>query len=459
MGDPASERDDQRPDPRSPVPDPGSLLRVALFGPADPAWVARLRLADVPGFEADGFDVRPFADDAGVPAVLAEHRPQVIVTLGPPERFPRLLAQPIEVRKRWVSVPDPDAADPAETARRVMHTFVDNVVEARFPDEPLVSVFTPTYKTGNKLERPWHSLLAQSYQNWEWVLVDDSPDDGATFDCLAGLASADPRVRPHRADRPSGNIGAVKRAACGLCRGRLLVELDHDDELTPDCLRWLVDARVAYPAAGFFFTDCAETFEDGRDASYGDDWGMGFGSYRRERWRDRDWLVANYPEVNAKTIRHIVGVPNHVRAWTAEAYWAAGGHHPDVHVCDDYELLIRTFLTARMVHVRRFGYVQYMNTVSGDGNAHRARNAEIQRLVSWFRWAYEERIHARFAELGVADWVRDGDRLDLDAPVPDPVPIANLLFDGERPITHAPGLLLPGFPDARVTPALTTPAR
>lgn len=429
------------PNPPSPAPDPTSLIRVALFGPADPAWVAGLRLAGVPGFEADGFDVRRFADDAGVPAVLAEHRPQVVVTLGPPERYPRLLAQPIEVRKRWVSVPDPAADPPAEVARRVMRTFVENVTADRFPAEPLVSVFTPTYKTGRKLERPWSSLLAQSYPNWEWVLVDDSPDDGTTFDRLARLAAADPRVRPHRPDRPSGNIGAVKRAACGLCRGRILVELDHDDELTPDALRWLVAARAAFPEAGFFYTDCAETFEDGRDATYGEGWGMGFGSYRREAWRGREWAVTNYPEVNAKTIRHIVGVPNHVRAWTAEAYWAAGGHHPDVHVCDDYELILRTFLTTRMVHVRRFGYVQYLNTASGDGNAHRARNAEIQRLVAWFRWAYEERIHARFRELGVDDWLRRGDQPDYDAPAPDPVPIANFLFDGERPIAdHSVGI-------------------
>jgi len=234
----------------------------------------------------------------------------------------------------------------------------------------------------------------------------------------------------------------VKRRACGAANGAILVELDHDDELTPDCLRWVVNARQAFPEAGFFYTDCAEIHEDGANHTYGGPWGMGFGSYRQEEWRGHVYDVTNYPDINSLTLRHIVGVPNHVRAWTREAYWASGGHHADVHVCDDYELLLRTFLATRMVHIRRFGYLQYMNGESS-GNTHRTRNREIQRLVRWFRGAYDRRIHARLLELGVDDWVWRGGEVDLGAPMPDPVPIANHLFDGERPVFEAPGVRAP----------------
>ena len=96
---------------------------------------------------------------------------------------------------------------------------------------------------------------------------------------------------------------------------------------------------------------------------------------------------------------------------------------------DDYELILRTFLTTRMVHIRKFGYIQYMN-VASSGNTQRARNREIQRLVRFFAGHYAERIHQRFVELGVDDFIWDGGELDWNVPNPDPTPIANYVYDG-----------------------------
>ncbi|MGI9253631.1 MAG: glycosyltransferase family 2 protein, partial [Thermomicrobiales bacterium] len=268
-----------------------------------------------------------------------------------------------------------------------------------------------------------------TYANWEWVIYDDSPDDGETFARMSDLAASDFRISAFRSDTACGNIGEVKRRACGLAKGDILLELDHDDELTPNALRSLVDARNRYPEAGFFYSDCAEIFENGVNATYGSEWGMGYGSYREESHGGRTYMVTNYPDINSLTIRHIVGVPNHFRAWTRGAYVACGGHNPEIHVCDDYELLIRTFLTTPMVHIRRLGYIQYHNTESS-GNTHRKRIKEIQRLVRMFRDAYADRIHERFVELGVDDFLwRDGGHLDWSMPRPNPAPIANLLFD------------------------------
>ena len=318
------------------------------------------------------------------------------------------------------TVPAPDVL-----ASSALNVFVDVATRDRFPDEPLVSVFTPTYMTGDRLMRPFGSLLAQSYRNWEWVVYDDSPDDD-TFVRLRSLAADEPRVRIFRGDGNFGVIGEVKRRLCGLARGRILVELDHDDELTDHCLADVVEAFAKFPEAGFVYTDCAEVFEDGEPAIYPEGWGMGFGSYRKETYKGRELFVTNYPSVNSRTMRHIVGVPNHVRAWRADAYHALGGYGSEIHVCDDYEILIRTFLHTRMVHVQRLGYVQYMQR--GGGNTQRVRNKEIQRLVRIFRYRYEHEIRERFAQLGIDDFVcRDG-VLDFSVANPDPTPIANYVL-------------------------------
>ena len=139
-------------------------------------------------------------------------------------------------------------------------------------------------------------------------------------------------------------------------------------------------------------------------------------------------MVTNAPDINAKTIRHIVSVPNHIRAWTRDAYYASGGHNADVHVCDDYELVLRTFLTTRMVHIQRFGYILYFNNASS-GNTQWQRNTEIQRLVKYFRARYNDAIHERFVDLGVDDYIwRPGGWLDWEIPNPADTPIANYRF-------------------------------
>jgi glycosyltransferase involved in cell wall biosynthesis len=377
--------------------------------------------------EAAGFDISTFADDAELERILVEIRPQVIVSFGQAATYRQLWAAPLEVRRRWVHIENPEE-DPALVANRIMTAFIENATTERFPDEPLVSVFTPTHLTGAKIERPLRSLQEQSYSNWEWVIYDDSPDGGRTFAQMRELCQRDHRITAYQSDRAIGCIGEVKRRACGLARGTILVELDHDDALTPNALQHVVKAYRRFPDAGFFYTDCAEIFESGENATYGSGWAFGFGSYREETLSGHQYMVSNYPDINAKTIRHIVGVPNHLRAWTRKAYVESGGHNSDIHVADDYELILRTFLTTRMVHIQRFGYIQYHNDVS-TGNTQRQRNAEIQRLVKYFMIRYNDQIHQRFEELGVTDFIwREGGSLDWDAPNPPNIPIANYLF-------------------------------
>ena len=107
---------------------------------------------------------------------------------------------------------------------------------------PRFSIFTPTYQTGERIRRTYESLANQTFGNWEWVVVDDSPDE-TTWDILMELKDKDYRVKPHRIYPLSGgNIGLAKNRAAMLCDGDWLVELDHDDALTTQCLEISNDA-------------------------------------------------------------------------------------------------------------------------------------------------------------------------------------------------------------------------
>lgn len=382
------------------------LISALLVGSA--SEVEDLILPGVASYEAEGFSVRSLEDDSDIVYELANNHFNVICSFGDIADYPNLNRQPLNVRKRWLHYEDA-SIDLSLVAQDVIGSYLSTAIEKRFPETPLVSVFTPTHKTGVGLLVPYKSLCEQTYDNWEWVIYDDSPDT-ATFEIASSLADHDSRIKVFRSSKPCGRIGEVKRRCCGLAIGDIFVELDHDDELTANCLGDIVEAFNTFPEAGFAYTDCAEILETGENATYADGYAFGFGSYRTEDYRGHSYAVANYPSVNSKTVRHIVGMPNHARAWTRDAYYAAGGHGTEVHVADDYELCIRTFLTTRMVHVKRFGYIQHIST-SGS-NTQRVRNKEIQRLVRFFSDHYNQPMHDRFVELGVDDFIWTDEGLD-----------------------------------------------
>lgn len=393
------------------------LTVVLVFAPRP------LRLRTPPGShpgETRELDCRCYVGDDDLDVILARERPDVIASFGARAAYPRLAAARSDVRARWLHF-ETDAPSEADLERAgamlfclFLHRLLVPPAEAVGTGSPLVSVFTPTYRTGDRLGRTYRSLRSQTYEHWEWTVVDDSDDEGATLRRLEAIARAEPRLSVHSMHRHSGRIGEVKRRACALSQGAILVELDHDDELTPNALTDVV-AAFHDAGVGFVYSDWADLAENtGTPLSYGDGWAFGYGSYRTEHHDGRPLLVANAPPLNAHTIRHIVSAPNHVRAWRRDVYWQIGGHNPGIHVADDYELVLRTFLHARMVHIPRLCYLQYLRS---GRNAQDDRRAEIQRLVRVFREHYEEQIHHRLLDLGLDDplWPETAERVPTGA--------------------------------------------
>jgi hypothetical protein len=171
--------------------------------------------------------------------------------------------------------------------------------------------------------------------------------------------------------------------------GDMLVELDHDDELTPDCLQKISDAMTG--DVGFVYSDWCELLPSGESTRYPQGWAFGYGS---DYWSSKyDCWVMSAPEINRTTMSHIVSVPNHVRAWRADVYRQLNGHNPELIVADDYELLVRTCLATEMLHIPEMLYIQHISPVS----AQRERNAIIQEIVPLIHSLYAGALDERFA--------------------------------------------------------------
>jgi O-antigen biosynthesis protein len=365
-------------------------------------------------YEEKRLDCRSHPSDSNLEKILIQDKPQVIITTGERSSFPNLLKAPFEIRKRWIHYDT--LPDLTRMGIDAYNCYLKNVFSDQGPSgDPLITVFTPTYRTGERIWRPWVSLQEQTYNNWEWIIVDDSDDGGETFRTLNGLAKKDHRIQVFKPWKHSGMIGRLKNWACSLGKGHILVELDHDDVLTDYALDCVVKGFQQFPEAGFLYTDCAEIFEDGRSLSYREGWAFGYGSYTDVEYRGKVYKSGSSGNINAKTIRHIVSCPNHVRAWRKPFYESIGGHNKELHIADDYEILVRTFLNTRMVRVPKLCYIQYIGSTT-----QQVRNKDIHRHVRSIRAHYDKMIHDRLLDLGCEDFVWDEKNGCSDYSLPNP---------------------------------------
>jgi glycosyltransferase involved in cell wall biosynthesis len=264
-----------------------------------------------------------------------------------------------------------------EFNRAVNYCYIHNCTFERELVRPIFSVFTPTYNSYHKIERAYNSLKAQTLKDWEFVIIDDSPDDDH-FNFLRKLMINDSRVRLYRKSENNGNIGNVKNEAVGLCRGKYVLEFDHDDEILPFVLNDSAKYFDSNPDVGFIYMDCISLYENGNNHFFGDFICKGYGSYYCQKYNDKWVYVYNTPNINNITLSHLVCCPNHPRIWRKTALIEAGSYCEFLPICDDYEIILRTAITTKIAKIHKFGYIQYMN--DNNNNFSLIRNGEINRI-------------------------------------------------------------------------------
>ena len=346
-------------------------------------------------------------DDSDIENIIQKFNPDSIISIGSDfSNFPKLSLQSLDIRNRWLHFNE-IGPEVGEAAYQCATNYIlkQNSDFPSLSETPLISFFTPIYNTGDVVYRTYESVKNQSYSNWEWVIVNDSTDDGKTLEIAEKIAETDPRVKVYDFKKKSGGVvGESKYRAASLCIGSYLMELDHDDYLTNDAAYWMVEAFKAHPESRFVYSDCVEIDTNKNSLTYGEGFSFGYGSYRDEIYDGVLYKVANQPNINPKTIRHIVGVPNHFRAWERSFYHSIGGHNRRLTIADDYELLVRTFLNTIMVKIPKLLYLQYYH----GSNTQDASRKDIQRRVKSIANYYNERIRLRFRDLGVIDWAYEG---------------------------------------------------
>lgn len=127
-------------------------------------------------------------------------------------------------------------------------------------EKPLISVITPTYNSEKYIENTIKSVLSQTYENWEMIIVDDCSKDG-TRGILEQYKSLDSRIHTVFLDENQG-AAVARNTALKKARGRYIAFLDGDDTWYETKLRKQLDFMEKENLA-FSFTEYDQMNEHG----------------------------------------------------------------------------------------------------------------------------------------------------------------------------------------------------
>src|SRR5262245_36621237 len=126
---------------------------------------------------------------------------------------------------------------------------------------PRVSIGMPVFNGRPYIERAVRALLAQTFEDFELIILDNASTDG-TYE-YAGASIDDPRVRLERNERNIGAIANFKKVV-GLAQGEYFMWAAVDDLWEPEFIARLVSTLDKYPRAGLAMSATGRFLETGK---------------------------------------------------------------------------------------------------------------------------------------------------------------------------------------------------
>jgi GT2 family glycosyltransferase len=196
-----------------------------------------------------------------------------------------------------------------------------------FEYRPLISVLVPTYNTDiNFLEDCIDSVQAQTYDNWELILVDDNSPNNNVRDKIIKYSKSDNRINYHFRKK-NGHISAATNDALKIAKGDYIALLDHDDILWPNALYENVKALNSDKNIDFLYSD-----ED---------------KITLNRWEHRDLFLK--PDWNPEFLQSVNYI-THFSVIRTSVVKNVGGFRSEYDGAQDWDLFLRVSNFSKNIH-------------------------------------------------------------------------------------------------------------
>jgi teichuronic acid biosynthesis glycosyltransferase TuaG len=105
-----------------------------------------------------------------------------------------------------------------------------------------VSIVTPSYNSGKYIEKTIQSVISQTYEDWEMIIIDDSSSDNSV-DLIKEFCKKEKRIKLLVLDENVGS-GRVRNLCIEKAEGRFIAFLDSDDYWSPNKLEKQVNYMI-----------------------------------------------------------------------------------------------------------------------------------------------------------------------------------------------------------------------
>ena len=256
----------------------------------------------------------------------------------------------------------------------------------------LLSIITPTHKP-EFLMRLYESLKIQTCKDFEWVVC---PNNGADVSFLP----KEDWIRIVPDDSGNKLIGAIKNFAFNQGIGDWLAEVDHDDEITADCVEEILKAAGE--------KECDFIYSDGIDLMPGNTANV-FNSnnnwtYYPYTYKDTIYTINRTFLPTPQSVSRIWFAPNHIRVWKKDFYKKIGGHDITLKALDDQDLMCRTYIEGKMHKIEKVLYVYYYH----DSNSFASQ--ELNKWIQEYTWV----LYEKYIERMMRRWCNDNKLYIID---------------------------------------------
>lgn len=238
----------------------------------------------------------------------------------------------------------------------------------------------PTYNRVALLDRAVRSVFAQSFTDWELLVVNDASSDGTRV-FLDELAKKDPRVRPvHHEKNYYPDISRTLNEGLHIARGEYVARLDDDDY-------WCDDRKLEKQAA--FLDAHADVVIAGGGTIVVDE---------NDHERFRYFKLEKDPDIRDKAL--FANPFTHSTVLFRRTLVIEVGGYGDFKNAEDWDLWLRLGLRGKFYNFQEY-FVRYlMNEQSKTFVFKRSQSKEILRLISTHRREYPHFVGAWFLNLG-----------------------------------------------------------